>query len=51
MNEFRNNNGKRVCDVSVDKRVVAIRVLCKSFQVKNHFKAEQLNYIAEIIFI
>jgi len=46
MNEFRNNNGKRACDVSADKRVVAIRVLWKSFQVKNHFKAEQLNYIA-----
>lgn len=25
MGEFRNNNGKRVCDVSEDKRIVEIR--------------------------
>jgi hypothetical protein len=26
MNEFRNNDGKRVCDVSTDKRVIEIRL-------------------------
>lgn len=26
MNEFRNANGKRVCDVSSDKRVAEIRL-------------------------
>lgn len=25
MDEFRNNNGKRVCDISTDKRIVEIR--------------------------